>query len=292
MARDGRRQMIVDLARERDAVGAGHADRRPGPAIESTWTVIPASSIDLSRRSPISGRSSMGLRAPGERFRGRKPRRAMMTLGRCAWPTPGLKSVPQVQRYAWAYFLQSGAGLLHHCRRSASAACGPLPCYGALMARIIVNCRCMIRPAMPGEGARAMIRAGNRRTWALGPLAGQRPSRAKATTCVSCLPQRGRVQMPRSSAATAGSRWSSSYDEILSAPDIDAVVLATPHSQHQAQALAAIAANKHVFVEKPLTLDLAARCRRRRRAQSGFGARGRFDAAISSEHRRTARPAA
>jgi predicted dehydrogenase len=48
-----------------------------------------------------------------------------------------------------------------------------------------------------------------------------------------------------------------SYDEILRDPDIDAVVLATPHSQHQAQALAAIAARKHVFVEKPLTLDLA-----------------------------------
>ncbi len=47
-----------------------------------------------------------------------------------------------------------------------------------------------------------------------------------------------------------------SYHEILHAPDIDAVVLATPHSQHEAQALAAIAAGKHVFVEKPLTLDL------------------------------------
>jgi predicted dehydrogenase len=47
-----------------------------------------------------------------------------------------------------------------------------------------------------------------------------------------------------------------SYDNILRDPDIDAVVLATPHSQHQAQALAAIAARKHVFVEKPLTLDL------------------------------------
>ncbi len=47
-----------------------------------------------------------------------------------------------------------------------------------------------------------------------------------------------------------------SYDEILRAPDIDAAVLATPHSQHRAQALAAIAAGKHVFVEKPLTLDL------------------------------------
>src|SRR5580692_12041590 len=48
-----------------------------------------------------------------------------------------------------------------------------------------------------------------------------------------------------------------SYDDILRDPDIDAVVLATPHSQHQAQALAAIAARKHVFVEKPITLDLA-----------------------------------
>ncbi len=48
-----------------------------------------------------------------------------------------------------------------------------------------------------------------------------------------------------------------SYDDMLRDPDIDAVVLATPHSQHQAQALAAIAAKKHVFVEKPLTLDLA-----------------------------------
>jgi predicted dehydrogenase len=46
-----------------------------------------------------------------------------------------------------------------------------------------------------------------------------------------------------------------SYDEILHDPHIDAVVLATPHSQHETQALAAIAAKKHVFVEKPLTLD-------------------------------------
>ncbi len=48
-----------------------------------------------------------------------------------------------------------------------------------------------------------------------------------------------------------------SYEEILRDPQIDAVVLATPHSQHEAQALAAAAAGKHIFVEKPLTLDLA-----------------------------------
>jgi predicted dehydrogenase len=47
-----------------------------------------------------------------------------------------------------------------------------------------------------------------------------------------------------------------SYDAMLRCADIDAVVLATPHSQHEAQALTALAAGKHVFVEKPLTLDL------------------------------------
>src|SRR5580693_7623970 len=52
-----------------------------------------------------------------------------------------------------------------------------------------------------------------------------------------------------------------SYENILRDSDIDAIVLATPHSQHQAQALAAIAAGKHVFVEKPLTLDLTSALR-------------------------------
>src|SRR5580700_6199518 len=52
-----------------------------------------------------------------------------------------------------------------------------------------------------------------------------------------------------------------SYEEVVRRPDIDAVVLATPHSLHEAQVRAAIAAGKHVFVEKPLTLDLkTARC--------------------------------
>jgi predicted dehydrogenase len=47
-----------------------------------------------------------------------------------------------------------------------------------------------------------------------------------------------------------------SYEEVIRRPDVDAVALATPHSLHEAQVLAAIAAGKHVFVEKPLTLDL------------------------------------
>jgi predicted dehydrogenase len=45
------------------------------------------------------------------------------------------------------------------------------------------------------------------------------------------------------------------YAAMLADPDVDAVVLATPHSQHGDQILQAAAAGKHVFVEKPLALD-------------------------------------
>jgi len=48
-----------------------------------------------------------------------------------------------------------------------------------------------------------------------------------------------------------------SYDEVLADPQIDAVVLATPHSKHHAQIVAAARAGKHVYVEKPLTLTRA-----------------------------------
>ena len=47
----------------------------------------------------------------------------------------------------------------------------------------------------------------------------------------------------------------SGLDELLKRPDIDAVVLATPPSGHTDQIVAASAAGKHVFCEKPLALD-------------------------------------
>jgi predicted dehydrogenase len=48
-----------------------------------------------------------------------------------------------------------------------------------------------------------------------------------------------------------------SYEQILADPAIDAVVLATPHTLHEQQVLAAAAAGKHIHVEKPITLDRA-----------------------------------
>jgi predicted dehydrogenase len=48
-----------------------------------------------------------------------------------------------------------------------------------------------------------------------------------------------------------------SYEAILVDPDIDAVVLATPHTTHERQIVQAAAAGKHIHVEKPITLDRA-----------------------------------
>jgi predicted dehydrogenase len=49
----------------------------------------------------------------------------------------------------------------------------------------------------------------------------------------------------------------SDYEAALAAPDVDAVVLATPHTQHADQVLAAAKAGKHVFTEKPFALTRA-----------------------------------
>jgi predicted dehydrogenase len=50
---------------------------------------------------------------------------------------------------------------------------------------------------------------------------------------------------------------SSELDEVLADPKVEAVVLATPHSLHADQIVAAARAGKHVFCEKPLSLKRA-----------------------------------
>src|SRR5919108_2002689 len=46
-----------------------------------------------------------------------------------------------------------------------------------------------------------------------------------------------------------------SYEQLLADREVQALVLATPHSRHCEQIIAAARAGKHVFVEKPLGLD-------------------------------------
>jgi len=44
------------------------------------------------------------------------------------------------------------------------------------------------------------------------------------------------------------------YQKVLEDPEVDAVILCTPHSQHEDQVLAAVEHGKQIFCEKPLSL--------------------------------------
>lgn len=48
-----------------------------------------------------------------------------------------------------------------------------------------------------------------------------------------------------------------SLDELVAAPGVDLVVIATPHDTHATLAVAALEAGKHVVVDKPLAITLA-----------------------------------
>jgi len=62
----------------------------------------------------------------------------------------------------------------------------------------------------------------------------------------------------------------SAYDEILTDPNVDVVLIATRHQHHFEQALKAIKAGKHVFIEKPMALTLH-ECQQLYQAVNGSG---------------------
>jgi predicted dehydrogenase len=73
-----------------------------------------------------------------------------------------------------------------------------------------------------------------------------------------------------------------SYDRTLARTDVEAVVLATPHSLHEEQIEKAVAAGKHVFCEKPLAMTKAGAERavalcRGRQLVLGMGHERRFE---------------
>ena len=72
---------------------------------------------------------------------------------------------------------------------------------------------------------------------------------------------KGATRTPAKAAEYAqrqGIAMAASYEALLADPEVDAVVLATPHSQHAEQITAAAKAGKPVFSEKPLGLGRAA----------------------------------
>lgn len=72
------------------------------------------------------------------------------------------------------------------------------------------------------------------------------------THAVARTPERAREFCARHGLALCAD-----YDTALADRAVDAVVLATPHSLHTEQVMRAARAGKHVFVEKPFTLDAA-----------------------------------
>jgi predicted dehydrogenase len=101
----------------------------------------------------------------------------------------------------------------------------------------------MVRAAIVGLGrwGRALVTSVNGRSDDVRFVTGYTRTRAKAEEFC----------------AAKGVSLVDDFEAILSDPDIDAVVLTTPHSQHEAQIKRVAAAGKHVMVEKPITLDHA-----------------------------------
>jgi predicted dehydrogenase len=73
-----------------------------------------------------------------------------------------------------------------------------------------------------------------------------------AVVCDASAEARARAQ-----SLAPGARAEAEPAAVLAAPDVDAVVLATPAVTHARLALESLAAGKHVFVEKPLALSSA-----------------------------------
>jgi predicted dehydrogenase len=73
------------------------------------------------------------------------------------------------------------------------------------------------------------------------------------------------------------------YEALLADKNVDAVVLATPHSMHSAQVIAAAAAKKHVFCEKPFTLT-------KREAEDAVNAARKADITLALGYNRRFHP--
>ena len=58
-------------------------------------------------------------------------------------------------------------------------------------------------------------------------------------------------------AAEFGAEAVPTLEALLGRSDVDAVIITSPHSAHRQQAVAAAAAGRHVYIEKPMALDVA-----------------------------------
>lgn len=64
-------------------------------------------------------------------------------------------------------------------------------------------------------------------------------------------------------------KWYADADELVNDPEINAIYVATPPGSHEAYAVAALAAGKNVYVEKPMSVDVAS-CKRMQQAAAAY----------------------
>jgi predicted dehydrogenase len=115
------------------------------------------------------------------------------------------------------------------------------------MRKIVVNSQ----PVNKDEINFALVGAGNLAKWAHLPAL-QKITGAKLRAVHSGSGARGKSYAMRFGANYA----SSDFKEILNDSDIDAVIIATRHNQHAKQAIDALNAGKHVFIEKPMAITI------------------------------------
>ncbi|MCC7087351.1 MAG: bi-domain-containing oxidoreductase [Pirellulales bacterium] len=110
----------------------------------------------------------------------------------------------------------------------------------------------MPQPAKPAGSVRVgIIGAGNFARRVLLPALAKTPAELKAICSASGVTASHAARKFGISTCTTDTR------AILDDPEINAVVIATPHDSHARLAAAALRAGKHVFVEKPLAIDEA-----------------------------------
>jgi myo-inositol 2-dehydrogenase/D-chiro-inositol 1-dehydrogenase len=76
-----------------------------------------------------------------------------------------------------------------------------------------------------------------------------------ARLVAACSPMAAELDWARTELGVT--RCHNTLEDMLAEPDLDAVVLVTPTTLHADQTIACLRSGKHVFVEKPLSLDVA-----------------------------------
>jgi predicted dehydrogenase len=129
----------------------------------------------------------------------------------------------------------------------------------------------MLKAAIVGMGrwGRVLVESVQGKSGAIGFVAGATGTPAKAAAW----------------AAEKGITLHPSYEAVLADPRVEAVVLASPHSLHARQVIAAAASGRHVFVEKPFTLTRA-------EAEAAVAAVERAGVTMALGHNRRFLPAA